>query len=63
MYLITDLPHSYGHNAVFTIVDHLLKHITFVPCSKYSTAPDLALLFYDKIVCKFSMPVKVVGDR
>ena len=42
MDLITHLPHSCGHDAVFTIVDRFSKYVTFVPCSTSSTALDLA---------------------
>ena len=42
MDLITHPPYSRGHDAIFTIVDHFSKYITFVPCSTLSTALDLA---------------------
>ena len=29
----------------------------------YRTSLDLALFFYDNIVCKFGMPVRIVNDR
>ena len=63
MDLITHLPPSCGHNAVFIIVDCFSKYATFVPCSISSTRLDFAWLFYDNIVCKFGMPVKIVSDR
>ena len=47
---------------MFTIVDRFSKYVTFLPCSTNSTAVDLASLFYDNIVCKFGMPVKIVSD-
>ena len=45
MDLITHLPHPCGHDAVFTIVHHFSKFVTFVPCSASSSALDLAKIF------------------
>ena len=42
MDLITYLQPYCGHDVVFTIVDHFSKYITFIPCSTFSTALDLA---------------------
>ena len=63
MDLITYLPTSEGFDFGFTIVDRLYKCITFIPCKATCTAPDLARIFYDHIVCKFGMPQKIVSDR
>ena len=63
MDLITHLLVSSGSDAVFTIVDRFSKYVTFLPCSTTSIAVDLARLFYDHIVCRFGMPVKIVSDR
>ena len=46
---------------MFTIVDRFSKYVTFLPCSTNSIAVDLVVLFYDNIVCKFGMPVKIVS--
>ena len=63
MDLIIHLFLSDGFDAVFTIIDRFSKYVTFIPCSTSSTAVDLAWLFYDHVVCRFNMPVKVVSDR
>ena len=63
MDLITHLPLANGFDIVLSIVDRFSKFVTFVSCSTSSTALDLASLFYDNIVCKFGMPVKIVSDR
>ena len=63
MDLISHLPHSYEHDAVFTIVGHISKYVTFVPCIISSTALNLAQLFYDKIICKLGILVKNVSNR
>ena len=47
---------------MFTIVYRFLKYVTFLPCSTNTVAIDLASLFYDNIVCKSGMPVKIVSD-
>ena len=48
---------------MFTIVDRFLKYIIFLPCNTNSTAIDLALLFFDNIVCKFGIPAKIVSNK
>ena len=63
MDLITYLPTPEGFYLVFTIVDRFSKYITFIPCKATCTAPDLARLFFDNIVCKFGMPQRIVSDR
>ena len=63
MHLITHLLLSNGSGVVFTIIDRFSKYFTFVPCFTSSTALDLASLFYDNIVCKFGMPVKIISNR
>ena len=63
MDLITHLPTSEGFDLVFTIVDRFSQYVTFIPCKATCTAPDLARMFYDHIVCKFGMPQKIVSDR
>ena len=63
MDLITHSPTSEGFDLVFTIVDRFSKYVTFIPCKAIFTAPDLARMFYDHIVCKFGMPQKIVSDR
>ena len=47
---------------MFSIVDRFLKYVTFLPCFTNNTAVDLVSLFYDNIVCKFAMPVKIVSN-
>ena len=63
MDLITHLPTSEGFDSVFTIVDRFSKYVTFIPCKATCTPPDQARMFYDHIVCKFSMPQKIVSYR
>ena len=63
MDLMTHLPTFEGVNLVFRIIDRFSKYVTFIPCKAICTAPDLARLFYDHIVCKFGIPKKIVSDR
>ena len=63
MDLINHLTISEGFDSVFTIVDGFPKFVTFIPCKATCTAPNLARMFYDHIVCKFSMLPKIVSDR
>ena len=62
MDLITHLPWFYGYDGVFTIVHRFSKYVAFLPCFTNSTAINLASLFYDNIVCKFGMLVKIVSN-
>ena len=63
MDLITHLPLSSGYDAIFTVVDRFSKYVTFLPCHTSATAVDLAKLFYNRIVCHFGMPKKIISDR
>ena len=37
--------------------------MTYIPCQIGSKAVDLAIMFYDKVVCKYGMPSKIIDDR
>ena len=58
MDLITEFPPFYGHDTIFTMVDHFLEYVIFVFYFKFSSALDLAQFFYDNIVFQFGMPEK-----
>ena len=58
MDMVTHLPTSKEFNLVFTIINRFFKYATFIPCKATCTAPDLARVFYDHIVCKFGVPKK-----
>ena len=64
MDLIAHLPSVFmGIMQCLLIVNWFSKYVTFLPCSTNSTAIDLALLFYDNIICKFNMLVKIVSGQ
>ena len=61
---ITHLPvTSRGHDAILTIVDRFSKLCILVPCTTNIDADTTARLFFDHIVCKYSMPEKIISDR
>ena len=60
---ITNLPISNGHDSILTIVDHFSKYLILIPCKIYINAAEVAKLFFDKVVCAFSMPAKIISDR
>ena len=62
MDFIIHLPTSEDFNLGFTTVDRFSKYIIFIPWKATCTAPDLARMFYDHIVCKFGIPKKIVSD-
>ena len=62
MDLITHLATSEGFDLVFIIIDRYSKYVTFIPYKATFTALNLARMFYDQIICKFSMPKKIVSD-
>ena len=63
MDLVSHLPTSKRFDLVFTIVNRFSKYITFIPCKATCTAPDLARLFNDHIICKFGIPKNIVSDK
>lgn len=50
-------------DAVWVIVDRLTKMARYVPCSKKTTASDLATLFLHEIVRCYGTPTGIVSDR
>ena len=64
---MTDLPLTYGLNAIVTIVDRLIKWITLFPCKMGHDHPvgveEVALVFFHNIVYHFGVPHSLVDDR
>lgn len=58
-----NLPESNGYDAIFTIVDRFSRLVHFIPCNSNLTAADTAKLFYDRWICKYGMPKKIISDR
>ena len=63
MDLITQLPNSYNHDAIFVIVDRFTKMAHFIPTTTNADAPQLAKLFLDNIVRLHGFPRSIVSDR
>ena len=52
-----------GFDCVLTVVDCFSKYVTLIPCMTSSTAEDVAVLFFERVVCTFGMPSRIVCDR
>lgn len=59
----TELPPSLGYNNLMVVIDHFLKEVVFVPCTKEETSKSTAELFRDHIWCQHGLPKTVVSDR
>ena len=64
MDFITHLPKTKnGFDSILTIVDRFSKFVILVPCTIQVNAAEVAKLFFDKVVCNFGMPSKIISDR
>ena len=64
MDFVTHLPQTArGFDAVFTVVDWFSKLVRFIPCKTTCDAKETACLFFNKWVCRFGMPQKIVSDH
>ena len=63
MDLITDLPESQNHNAIFVIVCKLTKYAFFIPCTTKMSEKQTAKLFFDNLVCHVGLPKQIISDR
>ena len=64
MDLITQLPKSYGSDAILTIVDHgCTRAAVFLPCSTTITGEGIAQLYLENVYRWFGLPTKVISDR
>ena len=52
-----------GYDAIFSIVDRFSRFVQFIPCKSTCNAVDVATMFFERWVCKFGMPTKIVSDR
>lgn len=61
---ITGLPPTArGFDTILVLVDRFSKFVSCIPCTETTTAIDVARMFFDHIVCKFGMPLKLISDR
>ena len=63
IYFTIHLPTSKRFDSAFTIVNRFSKYVTIIPCNVTYAAFDLARVFYDHLVYKFSMPKEKIFDR
>jgi transposase InsO family protein len=64
MDFVTGLPETErGYDAIAVFVDRLTKYVVAVPTVTQLSAPMLAELYFDHIVCSWGLPKVVVSDR
>jgi hypothetical protein len=63
MDVVTGLPNSSGHDAIWVVVDRLTKMRHLVPCSTTIDAEGLANLFMTHIFRLHGLPDTIVSDR
>ncbi len=52
-----------GYDAVFAVVDRLGKRPCSIPCTKKTTAKDMARMYVDRIYRTYGPPDSIVSDR
>ncbi|MBW0565501.1 hypothetical protein O181_105216 [Austropuccinia psidii MF-1] len=62
---VTSLPPGgdKGYNACLVIVDRYSKTTIFLPCHKYDTALDKALLIWYRVICHTGLFKRIISDR
>jgi transposase InsO family protein len=61
---VTGLPVTDGgHDAIAVFVDRLTKYVIAVPTVTQLSAPMLAELYFEHIVCSWGLPKVIVSDR
>ena len=64
MNFISGLPHtSRSYDAIWVVVDRLIKTAHFLPIKKTYSTNKLARLYVNRIVCLHGVPVSIVSDR
>ncbi len=63
MDFIVDLPWSDGYNAAMVTVDHLTKHVQFIPMTTGQNAKGFGELFGWEVVCCFGLPSSIICDH
>ena len=60
---VVELPSSFGHNAVMTVVDSVSKRVHFIPTHTMVTAEGVARLFLHQVWKLHGLPKCVVSDH
>ena len=64
MDFVSSLPHTLSdYNAIWAIVDRLIKIVHFLPIKKMYSTNRLARLYVNRIICFHGVPVSIVSDR
>ena len=52
-----------NNDTILTIVDRFSKYVILIPVNIELNAVDTARIFFDEVVCKFGLPMKIISDR
>ena len=65
MDFVTDLPESTAsqYTSILVVVDRLTKMAVYLPCRKDIDSPELARLFFERIICLYGVPEHIITDR
>ena len=66
MEFITDLPLSWGFNAIYTCVNKFTKTVKLQPCfvgEGQLTAKEVAMFFFNGVACTYVLPRVVLHNR
>jgi hypothetical protein len=57
------LPEDDGFDCVLTVMDQLGSDIQLIPTRTDTTAPELALIFFNKWYCENGLPLELISDH
>ena len=65
MDFVTDLPESTNckYTGILVAIDRFTKMAVYIPCRKDIDSPELARLFFERIICQYGVPVHIITDR
>ncbi|SJL06872.1 uncharacterized protein ARMOST_10214 [Armillaria ostoyae] len=58
-----DLPWSGEFNAIYVVVDRLMKHAQFIPTTTGLDAEEFRNLFTRNVICRYGLPTSIIADR
>src|SRR5690349_8364126 len=65
MDFVTDLPESTtsAYTSILVVVDRFTKMAIYIPCKKDIDSPELARLFFERVICQYGIPDHIITDR